>query len=229
MILGIIFDKDGTLFDFHRSWGGWCNSLLHDLTDDPQRRHAIGAAIGYDPDTQQFRHDSPVIASTPTEIAALILPLLPNTDPDALVARMNALAAKAPMAEAVPLAPLLGRLRERGLVLGVATNDAEAPARAHLVGLEGFFDFIAGSDSGFGGKPAPGQLVAFSRQTGLDPSRIVMVGDSRHDLEAGRRAGMHTVAVLTGIATEGELAAHADAVLPDIGALPAWLDLQIYR
>jgi phosphoglycolate phosphatase len=51
-----------------------------------------------------------------------------------------------------------------------------------------------------------------------------MVGDSRHDLEAGRAAGMRTVAVLTGIAGAADLAPHADVVLADIGGLPGWLD-----
>ena len=51
-----------------------------------------------------------------------------------------------------------------------------------------------------------------------------MVGDSTHDLIAGRAAGMWTVGVLTGIAATDELAPYADAVLPDIGHLPGWLD-----
>jgi phosphoglycolate phosphatase len=55
---------------------------------------------------------------------------------------------------------------------------------------------------------------------------VAMVGDSRHDLQAGRAAGMRTVAVLTGIAKAADLADLADVILPDIGALPAWLDAQ---
>jgi phosphoglycolate phosphatase len=47
-----------------------------------------------------------------------------------------------------------------------------------------------------------------------------MVGDSRHDLIAGRAAGMPTLAVLTGVADEAELAPFADVVCPDIGHLP---------
>jgi len=35
---------------------------------------------------------------------------------------------------------------------------------------------------------------------------------------------VRVVAVLTGMATETDLAPHADAVLPDIGHLPGWLD-----
>jgi phosphoglycolate phosphatase len=112
------------------------------------------------------------------------------------------------------------------LRLGVATNDGEAPARAHLAiaGVSDLFDFVAGFDSGWGGKPAPGQLAAFVARTGLAPAHVAMVGDSRHDLMAGRAAGMRTVAVLTGIAEAPELSPLADAVLPDIGHLAGWLD-----
>jgi len=50
-----------------------------------------------------------------------------------------------------------------------------------------------------------------------------MVGDSLHDLHAGRAAGMQCVAVLTGVAEAAELGPAADIVLPDIGHLAAWL------
>ena len=50
-----------------------------------------------------------------------------------------------------------------------------------------------------------------------------MVGDSLHDLMAGAAAGATPVAVLTGVATYDELAPYAEVVLPDIGALEAWI------
>jgi len=226
MIDGVIFDKDGTLFDFRQSWGGWARRLLHELAQDEAQARVLGHTMGFDPESGHFAPDSPVIAATSDEIAACLLPHLPGYTIHSLASRMNALSATAKMAEAVPLLPLLAALRARGLKIGLATNDTEAPARVHLGahGLTGFFDFIAGCDSGHGGKPAPGQLIAFASQTGLDPSRVAMVGDSRHDLIAGRAAGMRTVAVLTGIAEAGELSPLADAVLPDIGGLPDWID-----
>jgi phosphoglycolate phosphatase len=52
-----------------------------------------------------------------------------------------------------------------------------------------------------------------------------MVGDSTHDLHAGRGAGMATVAVLTGVAGRAALAPHADVVLNSIAELPEWLNL----
>lgn len=226
MIDGVIFDKDGTLFDFRRSWGGWAAMFLAGLARDEAHARAMGTAIGYDLDTRDFAPDSPVIAATAEDVAACLLPHLPDVTHAGLVDRINAAAIETPMAEAVPLRPLLIDLRARGLKLGLATNDTEEPARAHLSShrIDDLFDFVAGYDSGYGPKPGPGMLLAFARDLALDPRRVVMVGDSRHDLEAGRAAGMRTVAVLTGIATEPELAPHADVVLPDIGALGDWLD-----
>ncbi|MBY5932032.1 HAD family hydrolase [Tateyamaria omphalii] len=226
-VRGIIFDKDGTLFDFSTTWEAWAAAFLRRAAKgDEGLAERAGAAIGFDLLRGRFERDSVVIAGTPVEIAADLGPHFPELSQDVLLVLLNQEAARAPQAEAVPLAPLLTALRARGLALGVATNDAEAPARAHLADahVDAFFDFIAGSDSGFGGKPTPGQLLGFCAQTGLPRDSVVMVGDSTHDLLAGRAAGMRTIAVLTGLAPREVLAPLADAVLPDIGGLPAWLD-----
>lgn len=226
-IAGVIFDKDGTLFDFRRTWGEWSARLMLELAaGDTARAQRLGALVGFDTDSRDFADDSPVIGGTPPEIAAMLLPHLPGAQEAALVARMNALAAEVALAEVVPLRPCLEDLRGRGLRIGLVTNDAEAPARAHLAhaGVTDLFDFIAGCDSGHGAKPAPGQLLAFAGLTGLAPAQVVMVGDSLHDLHAGAAAGMRRVAVLTGIAQAPVLAPHADTVLPHIGHLAAWID-----
>lgn len=226
MIDGIVFDKDGTLFDFRSTWGRWAEGFLASVARDADHAAALAEAIGYLPLQRDFRPDSPVIAATAADIAAALAPLLPGRDVEDLTEAIDAAASGVQLTEAVPLIPLLTALRARGLRLGVATNDSEVPARAHLAatGLTRLFDFIAGYDSGYGAKPGPGMCRAFAESQGLDPARVVMVGDSRHDLQAGRGAGMRTIAVLTGIAKAEDLAPHADVVLPDIGALPAWLD-----
>ncbi|MEO0402868.1 MAG: HAD family hydrolase [Pseudomonadota bacterium] len=229
LIRGIIFDKDGTLFDFATTWEAWAAALLNNLFDgDRTRATAAGAAIGFDLSTRRFRRDSVAIAGTVEDIVDALAPTCPDLGRDALTDRLNAEAETAPQSETVDLVPFLSGLRARGLALGVATNDAEAPARAHLdsAGVTALFDFVAGFDSGHGGKPAPGQLLAFCAQVGLDPDEVVMVGDSLQDLRAGRAAGMRTLGVLTGMAQARELAPLSDQVLPDIGHIPAWLDQQ---
>ncbi|MCL4187850.1 MAG: HAD family hydrolase [Rhodobacteraceae bacterium] len=225
-VAGVLFDKDGTLFDFTASWAAWVAALVADLAGGaPGSADRLSQAIGFDRRTRRFAPDSPVIACTAEEIAGRMLPHLPQWQLDALVAEMNARAARVQMVPAAPLPPLLAGLRDAGLRLGLVTNDAEVAAASHLAahGIDDAFDFVAGYDSGFGAKPAPGMLLAFADRFGLDPAAVLMVGDSRHDLIAARAAGMPAVGVLTGTAAAEDLAPLALAVLPDIGHLPGWL------
>ena len=145
MIDGLLFDKDGTLFDFRVSWGSWAQGFLAQIARDAAHTARLGRAIGFDPTTGSFAPNSPVIAATAADIAAALAPELPGLTVADLTNRIDASAANAPMSEAVPLMPLLSALRARGLRLGVATNDSEAPARQHLLnhGITDCFDFIA--------------------------------------------------------------------------------------
>jgi phosphoglycolate phosphatase len=229
-IKGIIFDKDGTLFDFNATWGAWAQHMLRqEAGGDEARLAALAQVLGYDLEQARFLPSSIVIAETVEVVAQTMLPHLPGADAPTLMARMNAAASQVPQVEATPLIPFCQTLAARGITLGIATNDAEAPARTHLeaAGIIDAFAFVAGFDSGHGGKPAPGQLHAFCEATGLDPAACVMVGDSLHDLHAGRAAGMRTVGVLTGPAPRAELSPEADIVLGSIAELPDWLATQI--
>jgi phosphoglycolate phosphatase len=172
--------------------------------------------------------DSLSIAGTARDQAEAIVAHVPGRDVTQLELWIAQAAREARMVPAVPLRPLMVEFGARGLALGVATNDAEVAARQQLETAEiiDVFQFIAGYDSGHGAKPHPGMCLGFANALGLDPRGCVMVGDSRHDLEAGRAAGMRVVAVLTGVACFEDLAPHADVVLPDIGGLPDWIAAQ---
>ncbi len=224
---GIVFDKDGTLFDFHTTWADWTRDLLSHLAEtyggDPE---VLARAIEFDLVACRFLPTSPMIGATNREGAETLAAALPGAGPGDIEDHIRLTSAEAPLQPAVVLTPFLSGLAARGLKIGLVTNDTDHGARAHLTsaGVLEQFDFVAGYDSGHGAKPAPGPLLAFAQQHGLDPARCVMVGDSTHDLRAGRAAGMWTVGVLTGIADTAELSPLSDAVLPDIGHIPAWLD-----
>ncbi len=228
-IRGLVFDKDGTLFDFHATWSVWLAGFIGELAEgDAAKARAMAEGLHFDLDAGRFASTSPVIAGTMDEFNGAILAVLPGLDAASLRARIVASTAAAPLVEAVPLVSLLDRLIAAGMTLGLATNDSEVPARAHLerAGILDRFAFIAGFDSGHGAKPLPGMLSAFCAATGIPAEACAMIGDSIHDLDSGRAAGMATVAVLTGIATRADLAPHADVVLDDIAALPGWLGLR---
>ena len=227
MIEAVLFDKDGTLFDFQASWGSWARRLLCELAQGDQiLLHRLAKSLRFDLKSAEFHPDSFVIAGTPDEVAKALADEMPGETVDGLLNRINIEASEVQMIEAAPLVLLLLDLQARGLKLGVVTNDAEAPARAHLreAGILHAFDVVFGFDSGHGEKPDPDPLLAAARILGVDPRKALMVGDSTHDLVAGRAAGMSTLGVLTGPASRADLAPFADDVLPHVGHLPGWLD-----
>lgn len=225
-IRAILFDKDGTLFDFQATWGAWARNLLTDLSGGQSAlARKMADVLEFDAESGRFRPHSQVIAGTGREVAELLAALLPDHSAASLEAHIARAASQAPLVAATPLRPLLSGLRDAGLKLGVATNDFESVARDHVADVIELFDFIAGFDSGFGGKPEPGMLLAFARHCGVPPHNILMVGDSRHDLVAGRAAGMATLGVLTGVATAEDLAPFADQIRSDISHLPEVLQL----
>ncbi|AHD01519.1 HAD family hydrolase [Leisingera methylohalidivorans] len=222
-----LFDKDGTLFDFAATWNGWAARVLETLAKgDRAVLEAMAEVISYDLERQAFNPDSLVIAGSNDEVAEVLAPFVADMGVEELLVFLALSAAEAELAPAVPLAAFLDSLLARGKVLGVMTNDAENSARSQLerAGVLDRFAFVAGCDSGHGAKPAPDPLLAFCKAAGVAPGRTAMVGDSRHDLEAGAAAGMLRIGVLTGLALRDELTPHADIVLPDIGHIPAWMD-----
>jgi len=225
-IRGVLFDKDGTLFDFNATWGNWTERLIETETAGrPAERAELARILGYDLEGHTFLPSSVVIAETVATLARHVLPFTSDSDIEALIDRMSFLSETAPQVEATPLRPFAGELKSMGLKVGLATNDSEAAARAHLAtaGVLEDFDFVAGYDSGHGAKPAPGPLLAFGRSVGLAPEDCAMIGDSLHDLHAGKAAGFTTIGVLTGPARREALEPHADVVLNSIAELPAWI------
>ncbi|MDA9865581.1 HAD family hydrolase [bacterium] len=218
----IVFDKDGTLFDFQSTWAPVFVKLLDMLALDTSHEETA-KALHFDLANMRFQPDSVFVAGTSGEVAETLAQVT-GRDKIALEQVLRHVGKGAQQMPAVPLAPCLGALAQN-FTLGLVTNDDEASARAHLAqeGVLELFDFVAGYDSGFGGKPAPGQLLAFSRSTGVAADVTLMVGDSRHDLAAGRAAGMGTVGVLTGVAGKAELSDLADVILQDIGQLHSWI------
>jgi phosphoglycolate phosphatase len=226
VLRGLLFDKDGTLFDFQATWGTWSVALIERFAgESPARRRALARALDFDLETRRFRKYSPVIAGTMEVLVRAVIRTLPEMRADGVRHHLIRSAAEIRPVEATALVPLLDRLRDDGYMLGVATNDAEEATRAQLAeaGILDRFDFIAGYDSGWGAKPGTGMHEAFCRATGLAPAEVAMIGDSTHDLHSGRAAGMVPVAVLTGPAEADDLTPHADVVLDHVGHLPAWL------
>ncbi|MFT6426193.1 MAG: phosphoglycolate phosphatase [Celeribacter sp.] len=230
-VQAILFDKDGTLFDFQKSWTPWANAVIKRLApDDVSLGRAVADVLGFDMDAELFLPDSFAVSSTPDAQINRLLSLLPHLDADQISARMMPKLADAVPVPVRDLTKALTHLKSHDIKMGVVTNDFEQVAFEHLhhAGVQGAFDVVIGFDSGFGGKPAPDGCVAAALALGVSPEQTVMVGDSLHDLHAGRAAGMRTIGVLTGTASRSDLAPWADSVVQDIADIADFFPTNLF-
>jgi pyrophosphatase PpaX len=91
-------------------------------------------------------------------------------------------------------------LRDRGKTLGLVTSKMRSGALRGLrvAGLEDAFQVIVGADEVIHPKPHPEPVLMALERLGAPAAGAVFVGDSRHDVECGRAAGVKTAAVLWG-------------------------------
>lgn len=120
------------------------------------------------------------------------------------------------------VAETLQALHQQGLILVLITNKPERfiePLLSHFKLLE-FFTLWIGGDSLAEKKPHPLPLLHAARTCQIPPSECVMVGDSRHDIAAGKAAGFTTLALPYGY-NHGEPIeqSHPDLVLTSLTEL----------
>lgn len=229
-IAAILFDKDGTLLDYEKSWGR-INRQLALLAAEGDQAFAdhLLAACGMDPESGHVVPDSLLAAGSTVDICEGLIKAGSRLPLDELVPRIDALFSQG-SDHSVPvtdLAGLFGRLKQRGLKLGIASSDNELSIRktTERFGFACFIDYVAGYDSGHGCKPEPGMVFGFSDATGIKPDRIAVVGDNNHDLHMARNAGAGlAIAVLTGTGSRQSLAEASDHILSDITEIEALLD-----
>lgn len=91
-------------------------------------------------------------------------------------------------------------VRGAGLRTGLVTskNHSGAERGLRVCGLEGTMEVIVGSDDVEHPKPHPEPILKALAQLGATPDSALYVGDSVHDMESGRSAGVRTAAVLWG-------------------------------
>jgi phosphoglycolate phosphatase len=191
-----VFDCDGTLSD---GQAGVCDAM----------EIAFAAAGLAAPDRHRVRRT--VGLSLPVAIRR-IAPDLPEGQQVAAVdaykdafrrSRVEGTLSE-PLYEGV--AELLGRLKARGWVLGVATGKSDRGLKSCLV-THGIFDFFATLQTAdrHPSKPDPSMLETAMAEAGAQPASTVMIGDTAFDMAMARTAGCRALGVAWGYHTTEEL------------------------
>jgi len=206
----IVFDWDGTLID---STGTIAECIQQAAAEmglpvprDERARHVIGLGLH-----DSLRHAVPDLpASRYGDFVALY--------------RRYFLAREDAMKLFPGVLDLLSSLKERHL-LAVATGKSRRGLERALDagGLRQYFVASRCADETHP-KPHPAMLLELMDELGLSASQVLMIGDTSHDLEMARAAGVDALGVTYGAHTEeGLLACSPRGCFQDVKALEAWL------
>lgn len=215
-IQAVLFDKDGTLLNFHDTWDKVLGSALRSVAGEAvETLQQAADAIGFDLESDAVRSHSPFIAESNAEVHERLRPFIDVEAFDQAMAHFASNSAK----PANGIEEMLNHFEAQDVRLAVVTNDSEAQARIQLDELNWAkrFRTVVGYDSGYGAKPSAGPVLGAVSDLGSAAEVTIMIGDAAPDLLAGKAAGVYTAY----IGEDPGLEAIADISAP---TLPLLLD-----
>lgn len=205
--IGAIFDWDGVVIDSHdqhrESW-----FLLADRIDRQMTPELFSESFGMRneqiiPDLFQWAEpgDTQKIRELADEKEQLYRELIRRDGLQALDG----------------VARLLDKLRDHGIPcsVGSSTPRANIEASLELIGLADCFDAITASEDVSKGKPDPEVFLIAARKIDRQPKHCVVFEDAHAGIQAGKSAGMGTIALTTTHAAE-TFAGLADRVVDSL-------------
>ena len=206
----IVFDWDGTVVDstalIVESIKAACRDLDLPEPSDEAARHVIGMGL-----EQALRHAVPEAAE------AMYRPLVDRY-------RHYYLARD----EAIPLfhgaRDMIANLHEDGYRLAVATGKSRMGLERSMktCGMGGYFHATRTADQTFS-KPHPAMLLEIMDELSVEPQRVLMVGDTTHDLQMAVNAGVDAVGMTHGAHPAEQLRALQPlALLDDYAGFREW-------
>ncbi len=240
MIKSLVFDKDGVLLSLTATWLPVIEALAdHTISRLPEGHSDITAAdllasIGVDMVSGQidpagvFARDSIVAIQSvwqkhlPTVMFDLQSDIGYQAEIEALMLRL----VRGKSVSKGDIKTPLGKLYAAGFQLSLLTNDNEVSARQNLsdLGISKLFSTVVGADSGHGVKPEPDGLLYCCAANGVDPSQVLMIGDTRADYGAAIAAGVADfICIADDIAERPDPDIKPENVIADLTALPALL------
>jgi phosphoglycolate phosphatase len=206
-----VFDWDGTVMDSAGHIVDSIQAAARDLDIDVPReeraRHIIGLGL-----VDALMH---------------LFPSLPREDYPRLAQRYryHYLAGDHKLALFAGAAQGIRAMHAAGFSLGVATGKTRQGLDRSLEssGLAVFFHASRCADEGLP-KPHPDMLIHLMQALGVDPQRTLMIGDTTHDLEMARSAGVSALAVGYGAHPRASLEAHRPlACVMSFAELTGWV------
>lgn len=230
----IIFDKDGTLIDFDAMWGGWVVHLAEQLrqVSGLQVRDALCIAMGYDDKNQKVDPLGKLAATPMSQLYDLTIEVMQSLGLDELEAKKvveDGWCIPDPVLLAKPFTDtraLFAELHAQGIKVAIATTDDRAPTQAMIEAfdIEEYISSMVCADDGIPAKPAPDMVLTLCGRMEVDPSKVMVIGDTTADLKMARAAGAGLiVGVLSGVSNARDLVSYADVLIESVDELHVYV------
>lgn len=187
----VIFDLDGTLVDSLADVASAVNAVLAEAGVPAVPRESWHSLLG---------QGARIRMKTAFAINGITLP---DDELDRCVRQFRSVYSHKILDQTKPFEGALETVRRLdglGVKVGVCTNKDEAAARDILAafGLSAHIAAVAGPDTYGVQKPHPDHVLKLLETLGVEPAEAILVGDSEHDVEAARNAGIPVAFVTWG-------------------------------
>ncbi len=223
-IKAILFDKDGVLVDFQATYGTVTREIMEQLSQGNGELLArLASDVGFNLSSGLIDPVSSLVEGCAEDICAIWAEVLRRPNDREFQISVDAMFKQLTETNVVLIDGVGEVLNVLGAnyYLGLATNDTQACARAQLsfARVLQHFKFLAGYDSGHGPKPGTGMAEAFLANCSLNADQVVMVGDSIHDMNFAKSAGMTAIGISTGPLPADDLSVHAEHMIDSLDEL----------
>lgn len=236
-IKAIIFDKDGTLFNYGDVWGSIIAASLKKslpmkhLSPEKKKRclREFQIVIGVDEsghsysDGILFRHDRFIQATlrllrlcfryrlSPIKVYKATVLLARRSD--------HGLKEKLQNLDFPDVRLVFEECHKRGYILGMVTNDTSISTSMFLERMDAkkYISFIRTGESDCRHKPNPQAIKQFCHENKLKSSEVCVVGDTIIDMQFAKNGKVgYSIAVLTGSGDRKALSKISNAVYPTL-------------
>lgn len=212
-IRAVIFDLDGTLIDSLSSYLYSMNTVIKKFGLEPITRERLRFYLNMSKPLQEILQD--------------LSPLFLNPEMNRRVAEEILDVYLEVQKESVSLLPgvreVLEFLKRRGVKVGIVTGRTIEGEKKYLelerLGIRELIDcFVTARETER--KPSSSGILKCLEELKANPEEAIFVGDSVSDMEAGKKARLFTVGVLTGVGSrEDLLLGNPDCLIEDLREL----------
>lgn len=239
-VSGVIFDKDGTLVDFHKVWIPAANSVIkrvlreYEIQETMENQELALNTIGvYE---NQIDPNGALAWKTYSEIAMELKPKLESMkegiciDAKKLGEKLDEffeeeiLGEDNQLEQVADLLFLMDTLKKRNVKIGVATTDTYKSTISCLEKLEilPYFSFFCMDQMPIPMPPKPsGRIISqAAKYWEVSPDEILVVGDSPNDMKLAHNGGAIAVGVLSGVSKKINLKPISDYLIDSVADVP---------